>query len=200
MPAMKKLPVSALVLALTTSFAGAAFAQTPATGEPAATPPPPQTVTTPVPTSSESERTASNSIFIELLGNGLLYSINYDRMLMENLSVRVGLMYLSLSAADGTESAKVSFMLVPVMLNYLLGSGSHKLEIGAGPVVAHASGTASGTGGDLAASGTGVAGTAVVGYRYVPKDGGFTFRGGFTPLFSKGGFFPWVGLSFGYVF
>jgi hypothetical protein len=109
-------------------------------------------------------------------------------------------MYLSVSAAAGGDSAKANLMLFPIMANYLIGPGNHKLEIGAGPLLLYASAKAS-VGGDVTSgSGAALAGTAVFGYRYVPRDGGFTFRGGFTPVFSAGGFQPWVGLSFGYVF
>jgi hypothetical protein len=49
--------------------------------------------------------------------------------------------------------------------------------------------------------GVGLAATAIVGYRYVPPGGGFTFGGGFTPLVRTGkGFLAWGGLSAGYAF
>ena len=149
-------------------------------------------------------RTARNSIYLELAGNGLLYTINYDRVINENFSVRAGLGYLSVSASASsggqTASAKVSLMGIPVLANFMLGGDNHKIELGAGMTLFYASGSASSA--DAVASGSGMApvGTAVLGYRYVPHDGGFTFRAGFTPLVSKQGFQPWAGMSFGYVF
>lgn len=62
------------------------------------------------------------------------------------------------------------------------------------------SGTAKSVDAVASASGFTPVGTAVAGYRYVPHDGGFTFRIGFTPLISQEGVFPWGGMSFGYLF
>jgi hypothetical protein len=40
--------------------------------------------------------------------------------------------------------------------------------------------------------------TATIGYRSQPKEGGFLFRIGFTPLFDFSDFIlPWIGLSVG---
>ena len=155
-----------------------------------------------VPEKKSKERTAFNSIFIELLGNGGLYSLNYDRLVTDYLSIRGGFSYFSISAAGNGSSASVTFMTFPIMANFLVGSPSHKLELGAGPLFAYAGGSTSsgGVGGTVSGSGFGVAGTAVIGYRYVPYDGGFHFKVGFTPLFGAGGVLPWGGISFGYTF
>ncbi len=149
-------------------------------------------------------RTARNSVFIELGGSGVLYSINYDRVINEYFSVRAGLEYMSVSASvsagGSTASAKATFLGIPVIGNFLWGNENHKLEVGAGLTIFRVTGSASSL--DAVASGSGVApvGTGVIGYRYAPHDGGFTFRAGFTPLFSKEGWQPWGGLSFGYLF
>jgi hypothetical protein len=188
---MKMRPLPLLTLVLTISVASTAAAQAPAES------PPPISVTTPP---AVPERTAQNSVYVELLGNGLLYSLNYDRMLNENFSVRVGLMYFSVKAQAEADTASANVMLFPILANYLIGPGNHKLEIGAGPLILYASAKADIGGDSASASGVALAGTAVFGYRYVPKDGGFTFRAGFTPVFSQNGFAPWLGLSFGYVF
>src|SRR6266849_2573988 len=56
----------------------------------------------------------------------------------------------------------------------------------------------------ITASGFVMAPTATVGYRYVPTDGGFNFKAGFTPfLIAAAGqthFFPWAGIAAGYGF
>ena len=49
-------------------------------------------------------------------------------------------------------------------------------------------------------SGPGVAATAVVGYRFIPRDGGVTFGLGFTPLVRTSRFLPWGGANVGYAF
>lgn len=140
---------------------------------------------------------ARNSIYAELLGNGLLYSLNYDHKLFNHLSARIGGMY-----AGGLEGEAlgedISLLLVPVMANYLVGNGSSRLEIGAGLSFGYASGNWAGAG-EL--SGGGLAGfTSTVGYRLQPTDGGFLFRIGFTPTFLGGEVFPLLGLSLGGTF
>lgn len=154
----------------------------------------------PAPAEQEQGRTANNAIFIELLGNGGIYSLNYERFIRD-FGVRAGFSYLSIEASAGGTSAKVSFLTVPVVGSYYLGGENHKLQLGAGLVVVYLSGEASNdrytTSG---ASGLGVAATGVVGYRYMPRTGGFNFGVGFTPLVGAGGFLPWGGLSLGAVF
>lgn len=134
--------------------------------------------------------TALNAVYAEALGNGVYYSVNYDRMLNDRLSVRVGVM------AAGSVGA-------PIMMNYLLGFGSHHLEVGLGVVFL--------TSADVASSGlhlhqddlSTTMATCTFGYRYQSPGGGYVFRAGFTPLFSfsfdRNGL-PWAGASFGYSF
>lgn len=158
-------------------------------------------------TPARAQVTAPNGIYLELLGNGLLYTINYDRFITDDISLRFGFGYLGISASsESGESASASMMLVPITFNYFLAShdngkaGSSKFELGAGILVANLSASASGNAGTLfSASGFGIAGTATIGYRYQASDGGFIFRIGFTPLIGNG-FVPWGGLSFGYGF
>jgi len=154
--------------------------------------------------------TAPNGIYFELLGNGLLYTINYDRFVSDDISLRAGFEYIGLGASDpsgGGESISVSMMLVPITFNYFFAShnngmiGSSKFELGAGVVIVNLSANATGSAGTLfSGSGVGVGGTATIGYRYQPSDGGFIFRIGFTPIFGPGGFVPFGGLSLGYAF
>jgi hypothetical protein len=142
---------------------------------------------------------ASNSLYLELLGNGALYSLNYDRMLSNSVSGRIGLMSVPVDEATSglnEDDVKVSLTTVPIMINYLKG-GNHKLEIGGGVVLIFVSADIKEVGTIVA---SGVAGTATLGYRYQPRAGGFNFRLGFTPIFGQGGFSPWGGLSLGYSF
>jgi len=70
-----------------------------------------------------------------------------------------------------------------------------------------------GTSGGFVGSATGFipVGTLIAGYRYQPRDGGFNFRVGASPLIGKGlglnsnnpsaiGVLPWGYLSFGWTF
>jgi len=163
---------------------------------------------------AKSERTALNSIYVEGLGPGLAYSVNYERLVINDLGVRVGMSYLSFSATstvnnEGTNKASVSFMTFPITASYLgVSAGSHALELGGGPTLIFASGSASGVGIESTGSGMGVFGDILVGYRIHPVNGGFQFRTGFSGLFGKGlglkvddptafGFLPWFYISLG---
>ncbi|MFQ5865286.1 MAG: hypothetical protein ACE5IW_08680 [bacterium] len=145
---------------------------------------------------AQSARTDHNSIYLELLGNGILYSINYDRMFSESICGRIGIMYIPTGEVDGEENVNVT--IVPVTANYLVGKGKHKLELGLGALFVFADRDFDEQGG--AVDEQGVAGTATFGYRFQPLNGGFVFRIGFTPIFTDNGFAPWGGLSFGYGF
>jgi hypothetical protein len=154
-----------------------------------------------VPANTDStERKAKNLVYLELLGNGGLYSINYERMLGNDLSARLGFSYFSVGASTGDSSAKATLVTAPLMLNYLVGGKNHKFEVGAGATMIYVSASSSGAGMGSSAEGVGVAGTGTVGYRYSPNDGGFVFRVGYTPFFGKGGYQSWGGMSFGGTF
>lgn len=136
---------------------------------------------------------AKNALYVELAGNSLIYSLNYDRRFSNKISGRVGLMRAGVSG--------VSLTAFPLMVNYLLGSGNHRFEIGAGPQIFLVSVDVPGDGfSGFDEDATAIAGTATIGYRYQPTDGGFVFRIGVTPSFSQFGFQPWGGLSLGYAF
>lgn len=166
---------------------------------------------TPEQSGSADEREAKNAIYLDLLGPGLFYSVNYDRMLTSDLSARIGFSYLSFGASsgDGTgtqASAEFSYWTVPLTVSYLgIGSDSSMLELGGGPVIMNVKGsglvetdeTASGA----EASATLFALTGMVGYRHQPADGGFVFRVGASPVMTFGvGVLPWGYLSFGAAF
>ncbi len=142
---------------------------------------------------------ARNSVFVELGGNALLYSVNYDHKFFDHASARIGAMYFSVSADDPNSlNGRVSVFLAPIMANYLVGDGNSRLELGAGLVVAGASGSGTVDNEQLDEfRGGGVGFTSTVGYRLQPRDGGFLFRIGFTPIIAPGTFIPWFGLSFG---
>jgi hypothetical protein len=174
----------------------------PAGGPPppaAAPPPPPPPGYYPPPAASE-ERTANNAIYLELLGPGLFYSINYDRA-FGDFAARIGFSYFSVSvgatSVDPTTgqtigaSEKATFLAFPLTVSYLgIGSKSHMLELGAG-VTIFSVGAGFNTFGADNSSGSGsavlVAPTGIIGYRMQPKDGGFFFKIGLSPQFYVGG-------------
>ena len=138
-----------------------------------------------------------NSVYFELIGNGGLYSINYDRLITDNVSGRIGFMYLS--KLDLIFLTVDNIVIIPVTLNYLIGNGNNKFEIGAGIDYVNSSG-GSLFGYKTNVTVTQIFGTATIGYRYRQKDGGFLFRIGFTPIFGANGFQPLAGLSLGFSF
>jgi hypothetical protein len=162
------------------------------------------------------ERSANNSIFVEGLGPGVLYSLNFERAFADDFALRIGASFASLGAdvsgGAGTVSASASWFTVPVIANYLgIRSGNSVLELGAGGVWLHASGSASS--GGIMASGAGdtLLGTAVIGYRRQPLNGGFMFRIGVSALAGNGlgldtkdptkfGVVPWPYMSLGTTF
>jgi hypothetical protein len=144
-------------------------------------------------------RGARNVVFVELAGNAGVYSVNYARRLGDDCALRVGLEYFAAPYRGlSGESGIAKLLMMPLLFDYLgIGSRDHKLELAAGPVLGYASASIDSDGAILNRHGVGIAGTAVVGYRYLPHDGGFTFNMGFTPVFSAAGFLPWLGLGFG---
>jgi hypothetical protein len=160
---------------------------------------------------------APNSVFAEGLGAGIAYSINYERMVLDDLGVRVGLSYLSFkesaSSANGTVTASSSAttLMVPITASYTgirtrHGSG---LELGGGTTLVYASAAGSGLATSSSGSGLTPLIVAMVGYRLQPVDHpGFMFRVGAMALGGEGlafsnanpsqfGFIPWGYISFG---
>jgi hypothetical protein len=159
---------------------------------------------------AEKPKPSPNSVFAEGLGAGLLYSFNYERMVIDDLGVRAGFSYLSMGASAGGQSASASFLMVPVTANYIgVRAGKHALELGGGATLISASGAASGFGTNTSSSGLTAVGTMLVGYRIHPIEGaGFQFRVGMMGLMGKGmglsvtdpsafGVLPWPYLSLG---
>jgi hypothetical protein len=190
----------------------------------AANPAPASKSITPIATASQPEaasskkepesRLAPNSIYAEGLGAAFAYSLNYERLVIDNLGVRVGFSYLSMGSSaetpEGSMGASATFLSFPITVSYLgVRSGKHALELGGGATLIHASGSASGFGMSASGSGMTAVGTAIVGYRIHPiEGGGFNFRVGGMALFGNGlslsrtdpgkfGVLPWPYVSLG---
>ncbi len=140
-----------------------------------------------------SEKRAQN-IFVELGGQGLLFTANYDTRFSnrrDGLGGRVGIGYI---AADGDNATTV-----PLSLNYLLGKGRHFFEIGLGATLLATK--ASDYSFVFNDNNSDVIGTMSFSYRLQPVDRGFSLRAGLTPVFNKDFFIPYyAGLSLGYSF
>jgi hypothetical protein len=155
-------------------------------------------------------RDATSSLFVEGGGPGLLYSINYELLFDDDYGIRAGFGYQSLSANGSSGGgAPVSLFTVPILANYLVSFGSSALELGGGATIIKSNGAANGNGLAVSEAGTVVLGTAILGYRYQPADGGFQFRIGIEALVGKGlalsnpdpnkiGVLPWGYVSIGF--
>lgn len=130
----------------------------------------------------------AQNIFVELGGQGLVFTANYDTRFSDKrngIGGRIGI------GAIGGDDANV--MTIPVSLNYLLGEGKNFFEIGLGATYANAS--------IFDSNGSSVFGTMSFMYRLQPIKSGFSFRGGFTPFFNSEVFIPYfAGISLGYTF
>jgi hypothetical protein len=154
---------------------------------------------------AQGAKSANNAIYLELGGSGVIYSVNYERMISK-MGVRAGFSYLSVNGAavsgGSVSSAKVSATGVPLTMSYLGIGGNNKLELGGGVLFEKFSGQASwGPGQDVKAGAVVPMATFIMGYRYQPRNGGFNFRIAFTPVYHPDlGFWPWGGMSFGVSF
>lgn len=137
--------------------------------------------------------TTKNTLFVEALGNGLIYSVNYERFVAPRIAIRIGGEYLG-GSFDSSES--VSLGLFPVMGTVLLGEGTHHIELGAGLTFA----TANVDLDELGELDAAALPTATIGYRYQKPEPGFIFRIGFTPVVLDERVLPWGGISLGYAF
>jgi hypothetical protein len=147
-------------------------------------------------------RPVAHAAFVELLGNGLLYSANYELLVRPwNVGLRVGTCFFTTKISASQGSGNLTLVYVPIVANYYLGTVHHKLQLGLGATVLYVNAASDSTGVKFEGAGPGVAATAVVGYRYFPRDRGFSFGLGFTPLLrAQKGFLPWGGIDAGWVF
>jgi hypothetical protein len=145
-----------------------------------------------------------NAIYAELLGPGILYSVNYERFINSNLTIRVGASVFTLNYNSGGDQSTI--FVFPIIAYYLSGTGSSKLEIGAGTDVLVDKYKSYG---DIEpfispeiTSTSGVLLVGSVGYRYQPSEGGFHFRIVANPIISPytGYIIPSIGCSLGMCF
>lgn len=142
-----------------------------------------------------------HSVYYELFGQGILYSLNYDYRFSRNLSGRIGYTHLV-----GSFFFIDSFSItgVPLMLNYLVGRDKHYFELGGGIITGKIKIRDTDHGSFFEDNYTDESnftiGTATIGYRYQPAIQGLIMRVGFTPFFNSHGALPWVGWSLGHSF
>lgn len=106
-----------------------------------------------------------NAIYLELGGQGIGLSLNYDYRFHPHFTIRVGASFLGLGAG------------IPFSLTFLTGqNSSHHLELSLGATYAEVASIFDSSPEQV------VLPFANIGYRYQPRKGGFIMRIGFTPF------------------
>jgi hypothetical protein len=150
-----------------------------------------------------------NSVQLELGGHGLMYSLNYERILMNadrfKIAGQVGFSYYP-------PFTGVIDYWIPVGINGLYSIRNHHIEFGAGVIINRIS-TRDANNIAIDWDWEGFL-SARLGYRYQKPNGRFIFRAGFTPVMETNiltkskyidsgfitDFHPLPGVSFGYSF
>lgn len=136
----------------------------------------------------------AHNVFVELGGQGLQYSINYDTRFSDRrkgFGGRLGLGYISLK---GRKAATI-----PVSLNYLLGKGRHFADFGLGATMLISNGSKP----DMFYSSPtkSIVYTTNVSYRFQPIQKGISMRAGVGPVFNYDfNLVYYFGISLGYTF
>lgn len=131
----------------------------------------------------------NNHIYLELGGHGLMYSLNYERMISEDFSLRAG---ASAWKFGIFKSDRDNYMIFPVTLNIITGKTKHHNEFGAGVDFIFRNDTSEDKNKDY------IVPIAFAAYRY-HYDNGWVFRGSFTPFYDieEEKIIPYFGLSYG---
>jgi len=147
---------------------------------------------------------AESSVYLELGGPGVLYSLNYERLLRPDVALRVGLGLFAIRE-EGTGDG-MTWLTVPITGSYLVGQRAHRFEVGGGLATGYAWSDLNqrpGATDDYFL----IALSLHAGYRYQPRDGGFLLRALVTPIVGGRRFAPlgmpvtvWAGLSLGWSF
>jgi hypothetical protein len=150
----------------------------------------------------------SSAIYLEGGGNGIIYSINYDRRFtkrLDGLGFRVGAGYFPMGDYNLT--------VIPLGINHLVGKNGHFVEAGVNVTVVNSSVKNNNITKKEALFGqidfghktTSLVGGVSMGYRYQPVDKHFNFRAGLETLLGKriderAVFAISAHISFGYTF
>jgi len=163
--------------------------------------------------SAQEEQSASKVFYTELGGGGIIMSMNFDQRFTPDSKVgfgyRIGVGF-GIGEFEGNytnqwgwmEYETKTYYSIPVGLNYVFGNprSAASFEVGGGATfltrkIPYTLGLYyDGEPGN-------VIGYLTFMFRAVPANGGFSFRGGFTPIINPGGnLVPMGAISFGYAF
>ncbi len=144
------------------------------------------------------------TVYFELFGNGIFFSLNYDIVTKSHFGTRVGagfdfFNYLSAdpnninNSNDDNQHFKSWTLLL--MENYYVGSRWLRLELGAGAVVGRLYNNDFTGKHKVKPPGL----TFTSGLRFLPtKQNPISFKVAFTPFITHGHFYPYVGVSIGW--
>jgi hypothetical protein len=145
---------------------------------------------------AQSSSYTQNAIYFEGMGQGLLYSVNFDHRFTEEFAARIGVSHFTVPFITD-----LGITTIPLMAEYLVGHGAHHLEIGVGVIPAYGSFSIDFFGSSEGSIGSWTAiWTATLGYRYQPVHEGVILRVGLTPLFASNATQFWGGASIGWAF
>lgn len=146
--------------------------------------------------------TNPNAIGVELLGQGVLYSLFFDRVLNDDLAAGFGYGVAPTKTAAGGDTG-VSAVLIPVHVNYYFTRDQGSLYATGGVTIVANPGEIQGTQSKLSISELRYSDSPilpVVGIGYENRgDMGFLFRGTAYAIVADT-VSPWIGFSFGYAF
>lgn len=140
--------------------------------------------------SAQSYYHRENGIYLEIFGTGGEASINYEKIINNMISVRVGI--------GGTGVIFEEGLAIPFSVSYLAGGNQNYLEMGIGGSYLSLSDDFT----DdtyLNITESQVVANGIIGYRYL-GDYGYTFRLAFTPAITTDGFQAMGGAMLGFTF
>lgn len=146
---------------------------------------------------------AQNGIFLELLGPGVFYSLNYERIWGDIISTRVGASAIVINVSNSDGNSTGVFATFPMTVSFVgVRSGKHGFEGGAGMTLIYASAGTSTITGSTNSNAVGVMPNIFAGYRMHPVEfAGFQLRAGVAVVASifngMASTFPWPYLSVG---
>ncbi len=135
-----------------------------------------------------------NSVYAELGGNSVVFSINYERVIINNLVAKAGLGFCVLPISKSSKSNDKDWSFFPlynIMAQYFLRvsqQSSFGLNLGLGFTGSLHEGNA-------------ILLATKIGIRYSPYDGGFQLDLSYTPLWdSENKIISWFGIGIGQSF
>jgi hypothetical protein len=144
--------------------------------------------------------TNPNALSVEVLGRGILYSVDYDRVMNDDMAAGIGIGKVNLNLPDGTDSG-LHTTVVPAYVNYYFTRDQGSIYATGGVTVVSDSSTANGlvsSPGNVKFNSNAVLPNFGLGYEN-RGDSGFLVRLTALAIVAKS-VAPWGGLTFGYAF